>query len=94
MQVQTIVKLIFPTEEKAKIFYDSFMPDFPHLPTKRTKLRIYPSQQRPQEIHIDIQSEDATAFRATINSIIQFARTVEVTVGLVEGTLPSEDEET
>jgi KEOPS complex subunit Pcc1 len=68
--------------DNAQIFYTSFIPEFSDMPMKRSKWKIFPPEkQNDSEVVIfEIESEDAVAFRATINSIIQFAHIIEKTV--------------
>ena len=82
MQITTEISFNFNTPEDAKIFYSSFMPEFHDMPQKRSIWHVSPLIKESSEIKFKIQSEDATAFRATINSLIQFAHVVEKTLNL------------
>ena len=82
MKIINSIKFQFVTDENANIFYTSFMPEFVDMPMKRSKWSISPPSPDSNEIIIEIESEDATAFRATINSLIQFAYVVEETINL------------
>lgn len=66
------------TEENAAIFYDAFIPELATMPTRRSSLEI---NQQNNRIIFDLKAKDITAFRATVNSILQFANVVD---GLVE----------
>jgi len=59
------------------------MPEFHSLPMKRSKWSVQPPTDTSSDIFFNISSEDGTAFRATINSLIQFANVVENSLGLV-----------
>ena len=83
MHVASNLNLQFKTPEDADIFYQSFMPEFDTLPMKRSQWQISHSPESPCDILFDINSDDETAFRATINSVIQFAHVIEVTINLV-----------
>ncbi|MHA1777367.1 MAG: hypothetical protein DRO88_00340 [Promethearchaeia archaeon] len=84
MQITTEVKFIFNTIEHRDIFFKSFLPEFKGFNAKRSSWQIYPINPDSAHINFQIQAEDATAFRATINSLIQFASVVEKTLNLVE----------
>jgi tRNA threonylcarbamoyladenosine modification (KEOPS) complex Pcc1 subunit len=84
MKVESSLRLIFDCSENAQIFYDSFMPEFESLPMKRSHWEINPPRDNLTEINFQISSDDETAFRATINSVIQFAHIIETTIGLIK----------
>ena len=85
MQVQTSLRLHFNSPEDAKIFYRAFMPEFNTLPMKRSKWNVQPPSENTSDITFEINSEDGTAFRATVNSLIQFANVVDISIGLIAG---------
>lgn len=68
------------------------MPEFDTLPMKRSKWSVQPPTNTTSDIIFNISSEDGTAFRATINSLIQFANVVENSLGLVVGKTINRDE--
>lgn len=62
------------------------MPEFDRTNMKRSTWVVKtPSSTEPLLI-FQIQADDATAFRATINSLIQFASIVERTLELAENS--------
>ncbi len=67
------LSLKFDTKEDAIIFYTSFMPEHGRIPRNRTKVAL---KQSGENIIFTIQAKDITAFRATINSILQFGNIV------------------
>ncbi|MHA1109957.1 MAG: KEOPS complex subunit Pcc1 [Promethearchaeota archaeon] len=67
------LSLKFDTEEDATIFYTSFMPEHGTIPRKRTEVAL---EQSKENIIFTIKAKDVTAFRATINSILQFGNIV------------------
>lgn len=84
MRISTSISLEFASAEKAHIFYQSFIPEFNDMPMKRSSWTIRPFQPLDQKLTFDIKADDATAFRATINSLIQFASIVERTFSITE----------
>jgi tRNA threonylcarbamoyladenosine modification (KEOPS) complex Pcc1 subunit len=84
MLVEANLRLKFSTAENAAAFLTSFMPEAANLPMKRSRWTI---NQQGSDIIFEIQSEDAVAFRATINSFLQFAHGVEKTIDVVEESI-------
>ena len=83
MKIQATLRFIFNSRENASIFLQSFNPEAAQLPMKRSTFTTF---QEDATIRFEITSEDAVAFRATMNSFLQFAHTVEKTVLLVSDT--------
>ena len=84
MKIISSIKFEFNSASEAEIFYKSFIPEFQDMPMKRSKWTISNPKVDSNEIIFQIDSEDATAFRATINSLIQFANIVEKTINLTK----------
>ena len=63
----------FPTEQDATIFYTSYLPEHNIQPQKRSEVSL---SQSLNEIIFIVKALDITAFRATINSILQFGNVV------------------
>ena len=77
MKLSSTVVFRFDSPDEAVIFYQSFMPEFHSIPMKRSTWTITAPDPALSEISLQIESADATAFRATINSLIIFAHAVE-----------------
>ncbi len=84
MKIISSIKFEFNSPNDAEIFYKSFIPEFQDMPMKRSKWTISNPKADSNDIIFQINSEDATAFRATINSLIQFANIVEKTLNLIK----------
>lgn len=89
MEISTTIVFRFDSPKGASIFYKSFMPEFHSIPMKRSSWDISSPDPTSAEITLQIVSEDATAFRATINSVIVFAHVVEKTLDLTFQTSPN-----
>ena len=63
----------FPTEQDAVIFLNSYMPEHGTIPKKRSTTSL---KQMGDKIIFNIKAKDITAFRATMNSILQFGNVV------------------
>jgi tRNA threonylcarbamoyladenosine modification (KEOPS) complex Pcc1 subunit len=77
MKIQATIRFLFESEGTATIFLQSFSPEIDQMPMKRT---AWSFEKQKSEIIFEIHSEDAIAFRATLNSLLQFAYAVEKTV--------------
>ena len=84
MRILSSIKFEFNSANDAEIFYESFIPEFQDMPMKRSKWTISNPKADSNEISFQINSEDATAFRATVNSLIQFANIVEKTIKITK----------
>ena len=84
MKIISSIKFEFNSPNDAEIFYKSFIPEFQDIPMKRSKWTISSPKADSNEINFQIESQDATAFRATINSLIQFANIVEKSINLTK----------
>ena len=83
MEISNTIVFRFDSPEDASIFYHSFMPEFHSIPMKRSTWDMSSPDPTSAEISLQIVSEDATAFRATINSVLIFAHVVEKTLNLI-----------
>ncbi|WP_457557157.1 KEOPS complex subunit Pcc1 [Candidatus Harpocratesius sp.] len=84
MRIFTEINLVFSSFENQDIFYKSFMPEFSSLNMKRSTWSVKTLPSTEPRLIFQIQADDATAFRATLNSLIQFASIVERTLKLTE----------
>jgi tRNA threonylcarbamoyladenosine modification (KEOPS) complex Pcc1 subunit len=71
--------LKFISKAEATIFLESFSPELNSLPMKRSTFEV---KQIDNQILFKIHSDDAVAFRATINNFLQFAHVVEQTIDI------------
>ncbi|MFX1391432.1 MAG: KEOPS complex subunit Pcc1 [Promethearchaeota archaeon] len=80
--VKSIIQLKFSTSHIRDISYNSFLPEFNKLQTKRSKLIM----RKKDDLFIifEIENNDITAFRASINEIISFGKVIEDSLKIVE----------
>ncbi len=83
MQISDHIQLHFATNLDASIFYQSFLPEITSMPMKRSSWTMHPPEEQGTLI-IEIEAQDAIAYRATINVIIQMAYIVEKTLQIVD----------
>jgi len=82
--IGSIIELKFNDPQTRDISYNSFIPEIEKLQTKRSKLEI---EKRNRNILLfKIESNDITAFRASINEIISFGKIIDNTVRITETT--------
>jgi len=79
--IKATVELKFTNSKTRDISYNSFLPEFDKLNTKRSKIKI---EKKENLLIFHIESSDITAFRASISDIIGFGRIVENTLKLCE----------
>lgn len=69
------------SDENAAIFYESFIPELKTMPTRRSSLKI---ATEGNVILFTIKALDITAFRATMNSTLQFCNVVYGLIDYIE----------
>ncbi|MHA1343444.1 MAG: KEOPS complex subunit Pcc1 [Promethearchaeota archaeon] len=79
--IKSYVELQFKDSRKLEKSYNSFIPEFEKLKTKRTEIKI---EKKNNALIFYIESSDITAFRATISEIITFGKIIENTIKLCE----------
>ena len=70
-QINSEIEIDLDTEEQAKIIYESVLPEFKTSPDYRSNLNL---KQKDNKLIISIDAEDATSFRASINSAIKWIK--------------------
>ena len=80
--IESHVELKFNNPDTRDISYNSFIPGIKKLQTNRSKVSI---EKKPPNILIfKIESNDITAFRASINEIINFGKIIDDTISITE----------
>jgi tRNA threonylcarbamoyladenosine modification (KEOPS) complex Pcc1 subunit len=72
--IKSKIEFQFENSQIRNISYNSFLPEFNRLQTKRSIISI--EKKEPNSIIFEIKSNDITAFRASINEIISFGKIV------------------
>jgi tRNA threonylcarbamoyladenosine modification (KEOPS) complex Pcc1 subunit len=62
--------------------YNSFIPEIQKLQTKRSKIVI--EKKNKTMLLFKIESNDITAFRASMNEIISFGKIIDSTISITE----------
>lgn len=77
--IKSNVELNFTNARLCEIAYNSFLPEFERLQTKRSKILM---EKNIKSLTFNIESNDITAFRATISEIIGLGKIVDITLKL------------
>ncbi|MFX1256459.1 MAG: KEOPS complex subunit Pcc1 [Promethearchaeota archaeon] len=79
--IQSTIELKFNNPETRDISYNSFLPEYNELKSKRSKIII---KKKNNSLIFYIKSTDITAFRASINDIIALGKIIEQTIKMCE----------
>ena len=80
--IESTIELLFKNSHLRDISYNSFIPEIKKLQTKRSKILVEKKNQH--QLVFQIESNDITAFRASMNEIVSFGKIIENTVQLTE----------
>ncbi len=79
--IKSTLILDFKDTKVCEFAYNSFLPEFDRLKAKRSQIIM---DQKENSLIFEIQSQDITAFRATISDIIALGKIVENTIELTK----------
>ena len=77
--IKSTLMLEFTDSKICEFAYNTFLPEFNRLKAKRSQIAM---DQKESSLIFEIQSQDITAFRATISDIIALGKIVENTIDL------------
>jgi len=80
--IKSRVELEFKTAEIRDISYISFLPEFNKLQTRRSKIIM--EKEKNFSLVFKVQSQDITAFRASMNEIISLGKIIDNTLKLAK----------
>ena len=80
-KIKSTLELQFKNSNLCDISYTSFLPEFNIQKSKRSSISL---QKEEKSIIFIIESSDITAFRASVNEIISFGRTIDGVLKIVE----------
>ena len=78
--IESVIEFEFNKSQLRDISYNSFIPEMKKLQTNRSKVLIEKKSQRI--LLFKVESDDITAFRASINEIISFGKIIDNTLQL------------
>ncbi len=79
--VKSTLELLFNDSQVRDFSYNSFLPEFQKLQTKRSSVQM---EKKGNSLHFTIECSDITAFRATMSDIIGLGKIISNTVELSE----------
>ncbi|UCC19960.1 MAG: hypothetical protein JSV62_01385 [Promethearchaeota archaeon] len=82
--VKSTIELQFKNSQMRDISYTSFLPEFNKLQTKRSKVIM--EKKNDTSLIFKINSNDITAFRASINDIISFGKVITNSFEIVDNS--------
>ena len=82
--INSIIEFKFDSAEIRDISYNSFLPEFKKLQTKRSQISM--EKKNDNRIVFEIKSNDITAFRASINEIISFGKVITNSLKIVDSS--------
>ena len=80
--IESYIELKFNDYETRDISYNSFIPEIAKLQTNRAKVLV--EKKNSNILNFKIESNDITAFRASINEIINFGKIIDNTINITE----------
>ncbi|MFW9968692.1 MAG: KEOPS complex subunit Pcc1 [Candidatus Odinarchaeota archaeon] len=82
--INSIIEFQFNSSQVRESSFNSFLPEFKRLNTERSKISIEKKNSRC--IIFEIKSSDITAFRASVNEIINFGKVITDSIKIVENS--------
>ncbi|MFW9936349.1 MAG: KEOPS complex subunit Pcc1 [Candidatus Thorarchaeota archaeon] len=79
--IKSVIELNFKNSELCEISYNSFLPEFSNRRSLRSKIVI---EKKEKSLTFQIESNDITAFRASVNEIINFGKIIDNTVRITD----------
>ncbi|MBN1801241.1 MAG: hypothetical protein JW891_07015 [Candidatus Lokiarchaeota archaeon] len=79
--IKSTLELLFNDSQVRDFSYNSFLPEFQKLQTKRSFVQM---EKKENSLFFTIECSDITAFRATISDIIGLGKIISNTVELKE----------
>jgi tRNA threonylcarbamoyladenosine modification (KEOPS) complex Pcc1 subunit len=80
-KIKSSLEILFKNSNLCDISYNSFLPEFNIQKSKRSTISLL---KKEKSLVFQIESNDITAFRASINEIISFGRTLDGVLKIVE----------
>ncbi|MFW9879986.1 MAG: KEOPS complex subunit Pcc1 [Candidatus Thorarchaeota archaeon] len=80
--IESIIKLNFNNPQIRDISYNSFIPEIKKLQTNRSKVLV--EKLNENKLVFKIESYDITAFRASMNEIINFGKVIDNILQIAE----------
>jgi tRNA threonylcarbamoyladenosine modification (KEOPS) complex Pcc1 subunit len=79
--IQSTIKLLFNKPELCSYSFNTFYPELNSIESKRSTIAM---EQKGNSLIFSIESQDITAFRASVNEIVSFGKIIDDTIHLSE----------
>ena len=79
--IRSTIKLLFKNTDLCSYCYKAFYPELNSIESKRSTISM---EKKDKSLIFTIESNDITAFRASINEIISFGKVIEDTIHISE----------
>jgi tRNA threonylcarbamoyladenosine modification (KEOPS) complex Pcc1 subunit len=77
--IKSTIELQFKTTNLCNMAYNAYLPEFNIKKSKRSDISL---EKLEKSLVFNIESNDITAFRATVNEIVNFGKIIEETYQL------------
>jgi tRNA threonylcarbamoyladenosine modification (KEOPS) complex Pcc1 subunit len=82
--IKATIEIIFKDPQLRDISYNSFFPEFKRLKMKRSI--VFMEKKSNISLLFQVESQDITAFRATLNEIISFGKIIDNTLTITDNS--------
>ena len=79
--IQSSINLIFKNSDLCAYCYNAFYPELNSIESKRSTISM---EKKDKSLIFTIESNDITAFRASVNEIISFGKIIDNTIRISE----------
>lgn len=79
--IKSSITLIFKNSELCSYCYNSFYPELNSIESNRSSLSM---EKKDNSLIFTIESNDITAFRASVNEIVSFGKVIDQTIHISE----------
>jgi len=79
--IQSTIKLLFKNSDLCSYCYNAFYPELNSIESKRS---ITSMEKKGKSLIFTIESNDITAFRASMDEIISFSKVIDNTIHISE----------
>jgi len=80
-KIKSTIEFNFNNPKLCEISYNSFLPEYNKKKSKRTKLLM---EKQESSLIFNIESSDITAFRATVNDVINFGKIIDNSLHIIK----------
>lgn len=79
--IQSTIKFTFKNSDLCSYCYNAFIPELNGFGSKRSNVLM---EKKDKSLLFTVQSNDITAFRASVNEIISFGKIIDQSISILE----------